>query len=190
MRENCLHRPYKTINWRVKSTRKVVFPRGQQMPLASVVRGPLDVQGLDSCARSFSSPPPPLACSLSRPARARKPLLKQLKPQLKPLLMQLTPLRPLRTLLLLQPTPLRMPLRALQRCNLRLLAKIGARGTSVLRAFSFARGIFRAPDPIDELTAQRIDDGEALRHYPPRKAHGRAIPKDKQEDAICVRSFS
>src|ERR1700712_593042 len=87
-------------------------------------RGPLAVQGLHTCARSFSLPPLPAPLSPSRLARRRlkTPLLRPLKqPKLPP-----TPPLLRRTLLLLPPTLL-LPLRARPRTLLPLLRMLPRR---------------------------------------------------------------
>jgi hypothetical protein len=112
-------------------------------------RGPLAVQGLHTCARSFSLPPLPAPLSPSRLARRRlkTPLLRPLKqpklPPTPPLLRRTLLLK----LLLLLPAllPLLPLLRILpRRCNFRfgeLHGKLGAPGL-VPRALFFARSGF------------------------------------------------
>ena len=98
---------------------------------ASARIGSTRCQGIHRCARSLS-PPPLLASSLSRPARALSLLLLQPLKQLKLLLWKL------RLLLLTLRKHLLPTLRAkLRRCNLRLQAKMDGRGRETFRAFSF-----------------------------------------------------
>lgn len=120
-------------------------------------RGPLAVQGLHTCARSFSLPPLPAPLSPSRLARRRlkTPLLRPLKPpKLLPTLLLPLPMLPLLppTLLLLLralPPTLLLRLRALlrtllpllrmlpRRCNFRFgeLQRIGRAGNCPARPF-------------------------------------------------------
>jgi hypothetical protein len=81
-----------------------VYRRGWLSARPCAARGPLAVQGLDTCARSFSLP---LLALLSLSPLARKSLLKTLLPTLRTLLLKLRKL--LLTLLSLQPTLLQLP---------------------------------------------------------------------------------